>query len=741
MKDVAFSAYKDLAPLVTDASLFPAWSPEGSALAFVSGPANQRQIWRVDLATGEKTPLCDVKRLRDAIAAATGVTPPGEGVPFAHFAYAAPNMIGFAVGADRMVYDLASGHAMLPPAPSLMDTYLGMSAEVRMTPRAFKRSMPLVDPSDAYEIMSPDGAWLLSIQERNVALRATYDGRELRLTRDGTPEVEWTVDWTNPMLAMFGMTTPATNWSPQGNRLAAYRVDNRGVAQAPQVHYLKRSDEVVYRYHGKAGGVLEKHTLFVLDVIGNAPVEIQLGDTRDTYPVFAGWLPDGSELLVFQMSRDCRRVDLYAANPATGAVRKLFTEEGKSFVRIHHDVYFGRKLGVNLTPDGKHLLWLSERDGWKHIYKYDLQGKLVAQLTSGEWAVDGVSRIDGEHVYFTAHSNPQRPYDLHLCRVPLGGGAMQQLTQEDGKHTAIFSPDGQCFIDTHSAPARAPASGLRRKDGSVLNAQLQAADISRLQAIGYTPPEEFCVKAADGKTDLWGVMYKPHDFDPKKKYAVIEYIYGGPQLAIAEHSFIVHFSMGALAQRLAQLGCITVTLDARGTPERSKEFHDACHGTFCGTLTDDHAGAIRQLAERHPFIDGSRVGITGASWGGYSGFRCMAEHPEVYKAAVSQAPGYDPYASVLYECYLGLPHDNPAGYRKADALALAGRLQGEFMLACGTSDHATWTDAIKMSEALIRAGKVHEFVVLPEQYHGYDSVHDDYLWGKQAAFFRKHLNF
>jgi dipeptidyl aminopeptidase/acylaminoacyl peptidase len=616
---------------------------------------------------------------------------------------------------------------------------MGWSAEARMTPKAFKRSQPLIDPTDAYEILSPNAAYLLSIQDRNVALRATYDGRTVKLTNDGTPEVEWTVDWSNPMLAMMGLFVPVTNWSPMSNKLAAYKIDNRGVSQSPQVHYLKRADEVVYRYHGKAGGTLEKYTLYVLDVAGQPPVEIQLGDMRDSYPVFAGWLPDASELLVFQMSRDCRRAEVFAADPSTGAVRKLFSEEGKSFIRIHHDIYFGRKLGLTLTPDGQYILWLSERDGWKHIYQYDLQGRLVAQLTSGAWAVGDVKRVSDGYVYFTAHSNPARPYDLHLCRVALGGGKLEQLTEAEGKHNVIIAPDAKSFIDSHSAPARAPVTELRRIDGKVLNPEVLKADTSKLEAIGFAAPEEFCVKAADGTTDLWGVMYKPHDFDPRKKYPVIEYIYGAPQIAVVDHGFASGF--GVVAQRLAQLGCICVMLDSRGTPERSKAFHDTCYGNFAANLAADHAGSIRQLAQRYSFIDVGRVGIAGGSWGGYSSFRCLVEQPGVYKAAVCSAPGFDPYSSVLYECYLGLPQHNPVGYQGADALALAARVQGEVMIAVGTSDHGTWTDAVKMSEALIRAGKQHEFVVLPEQYHGFDSVHEDYLNAKLTAFFKRHLSF
>jgi len=734
------AAYKNLGGLIGDSSLMPAWSPDGSCLGFVAGPREQRQAWRVDLASGEKSPLLDVAALRKALLEASGLTPAGQGVPFEHFAFIAPTMIAFAVGADQFTYDIPGARAYPVPAPSLLDTYLGMSAQARTTPRPFKRSTPLVDPTDAYEVPSPDGSWLLSIQDHNVALRATVDGRALPLTRDGTPEVEWNIDWTNPMAVMLGLVPPAANWSPQGNRIAAYKVDNRGVAQAPQVHYLKRQDEVLYRTYCRAGGVLEKLSLYVLDVAGHGVAAALLSLTRDKYPCFAGWLPDGSELLVLLMSRDCRRVEVYAASAATGATRLLFVEEGSTFVRIHHDIYYGRKTGLTLTPDGRQLLWLSERDGWKHLYQYDLNGRLVAQLTQGSWAACDVVRVVGNEVYFTAHSNADRPYDVHLCRVPLGGGAMKVLTEGEGKHSCQIAPDGRSFLDTRSTPATPPTTCLRRIDGTLLNPEVTKADISRLLQAGFTAPEEFCVKAADGTTDLWGVMYKPAGFSPQKKYPVIEYIYGGPQMAVAEHGFATtELSMSGMALRLAQYGYIVVMLDARGTPERSKAFHDSCYGSFSGTMTADHAAALKNLAARHPYVDLSRVGITGGSWGAYSSFRCLVEQPDVYKAAVSFAPGFDPLSCVLYECYLGLPQDNPEGYRKADLYALAGQLQGELMLAGGTSDHATWTDAMKMSEALIRAGKLHQFVVLPEQYHGFDSVHNDYFHRCFSAFFEQHV--
>lgn len=734
-----FEAYKDLPALVQDSTLMPAWSPDGRTLGFATGSVEQRQAWRIDLASGEKTPLFDVARLREAVRAATGTTPAGQGAPFAHFGFAGPNSIAFAVGADQLVVDLDDYSVIKAPTPSAIDTYLGLTEAARRTPRPFKRSAPLIDPMDAFEVPSPDGHWLLSIQEHNVALRSTCDGRTVRLTSDGTAEVEWNFDWLNPMLAILGMAVPVTNWSPNGEKVAVYKVDHRGVARMPQPHFLKRIEDSVHRAGARAGGALETCRLYVLDVAGGAPIEIQLGDTRDTYPVHAGWLPDASGLLVFRMSRDCRKVDVLLADAFTGAVRPVFSEQGETFIRIHHDVYYGRKLGLELTPDGRHVLWLSERDGYQHIYKYDLNGRLAGQLTSGPWPVESVVRVTGGYVYFNARIDTARPYDTHFCRVPLEGGAVEQLTDAPGRHSVMLSPASDVFIDNWSTPDKPPVMALRSVDGRCLNGEIARADISKMQQVGYTPAEQFVVQAADGVTDLWGVMYKPHDFDPGKTYPVVEYIYGGPQIAVTDHGFAAGTSMASEAVRLAQLGCVCVMLDARGTPGRSKAFHDVVYRNWAGALVADHAAAIRQLVARFPYLDGSRVGVTGHSWGGYSSSRLLLDAPDVYKCAVSSAPGYDPFASVLYECYLGLPQSNRAAYDAADVVRLGPKLQGALMIVCGTSDHFCWPDAMKLSESLIRAGKDHEFVPMPEQGHGYAGPSNDYMQRKRAEFFDRHL--
>lgn len=720
--------------LVSGGTITPVWSPDGKSLAFVEGPAEDRRGWLVDLATGDIAPLiADIPALRTAVREATGETPAGRGLPFAGLAFTAARRVTVTVGTAQVAIELDSGAVAKQPEDSVADAYLGASEAARRTPREFLRTQPLTDPVPAREVPSPDGAWLASTVDGNIIARSTIDGRSLPWTTDGTPEHEYRFDLVDPMLSTLGMAHPVCNWSPDGSRLAVYRVDNRGVHLAPQVHYLKREEEVVQRYHGQAGGPLERTTLQVLDSYRHSTVELDLGDTSDTYPVHAAWLPDGTQLLVFALSRDCRRVRVLLADARTGTTRPVLSEESATFLRIHHDVYFGRKLGLFLTPDGTHLLWLSERSGWKHLYLYNIEGTLVRQLTDGDWPVDYVHRIDSEYAYITAHLDQSRPYDTHLARVPLAGGPVEQLSRDAGVHSMTFAPNGAALIDSWWTPDQPPRSVLRRTDGSLLS-ELSTADTSQLT---WTPPQQFTVIAADGETELWGVMYFPADFDETQQYPLIEYIYGGPQIAISAHSFLGAFNKVALA--LAQLGYVTIVLDGRGTPERSKAFHDVVYGDWTTGIVSDHAAAVQQLKDRHTFIAAAKVGVIGHSWGGYSAFRLAAERPDIYTAAVSSAPGFDPYSSVLYECYLGLPQTNRAAYRNAETYPLAERMQAAFLLACGSSDHVTWIDSMKMSEALIRAGKEHEFVVLPEQVHGFDSAHDAYFWRKVATFFHTHL--
>jgi dipeptidyl aminopeptidase/acylaminoacyl peptidase len=257
--------------------------------------------------------------------------------------------------------------------------------------------------------------------------------------------------------------------------------------------------------------------------------------------------------------------------------------------------------------------------------------------------------------------------------------------------------------------------------------------------VGFRLPEQFKVKAADGVTDLWGVMYKPVDFDPDKRYPQIEYIYGGAQMAVASHHLLMNDSGRFFNSYigLAQLGYIVVVLDGRGTPGRSKAFQDVVYNEWGRHVVDDHAEALKQLGARHDFIDMSRVGIYGHSWGGHFSFRCLAARSDVYHAAFSSAPGFSPWDSILYESYLDIPQVNKAGYDAGDCFPLAGQVTGALTLAAGTSDNMCFHDALEMSRKLMDHGVDHELIAVAGDGHAYVGKGSDHVARKFIQFMQR----
>lgn len=491
-------------------------------------------------------------------------------------------------------------------APDGLDfNRLMVSERTRTTPQTFWReSFTGIGEMIAPERISPDGEWFVSTRDHNIALRATVDGRNVMLTSDGTPHVRWaieTVRW-NP-------------WSPNGHRLAAFRSDARGMARIPSIQWLKPLEEVIEVITIPAGGKLNHDELYVLDVFGGPPVHIDLGNTVDHYLVVLGWLPDNSRLLVARYNRLFNRIDIFSADPATGAAKIVMTEESKTFLTNQHWAIYGRDVGFTMLSDGKGFIWRSERDGLAQLYRYDMSGALVSRLTQGTFPVVDVVRVDqpNDWVYFSARGDQTRPYDTHLYRASLAGGPARRLTEGAGMHSVSIAPSGQYFVDNYSKVDVPPKSELRRADGTLLMV-LGEADVSRLQKVGWVPPREYIVKAADGTTDLWATMYFPFDFDSSRKYPVVQCIYGGPQVAVRPMAFESAASNATYNRALANLGFLVVTIDARGTPGRSKAFQDVVYRNWGNFEMADHAGAIRQLGARLPFMDMSRVGIWGRSW-------------------------------------------------------------------------------------------------------------------------------
>jgi dipeptidyl aminopeptidase/acylaminoacyl peptidase len=366
----------------------------------------------------------------------------------------------------------------------------------------------------------------------------------------------------------------------------------------------------------------------------------------------------------------------------------------------------------------------------------------VRRLTDGELLVERVLSVDetAGWVYFLGQGGDAHPYDQHLYRVSLEGQGLTRLTEAPGVHEVSVSPSHQVFVDNHSAPDRPPRSELRRIDGSLV-AELERADVSALDALGWQPPEEVTAKAADGKTDLYGMLYKPVGFDPARRYPLVEVIYGGPQGSVTPRRFVpgdtCHF-----AQALAQLGFVTAILDARGTPGRGKAFQDVVYRSIGRHEIPDHVAMLRQLAATRPYVDLERVGIWGKSWGGYFALRGMLLAPDFYRVGVSWAPVAELVSVGVadVEPYMERPLDNPEGYAYASNLDVASALRGKLLIIIGTADQNTpFAHTMRMVEALIRADKPVDLLVLPEQHHWPEGTSRRYVFETVRRYFVDHL--
>ncbi len=713
----AFGKYFQIRELGKAGEVTPHWLPDGNRFWFAEGAPAETIIWVIDPEADTKEPLVETKGFREKLTKVLGHEPPYQGLPFAEIATPKEGVFDFEVEERRFRYTFDG--EKLTPLPA-KDPDQAKRDEPRFVRKGFAAGSP-----DTMEARSPDGHWFARDEDTDLWLRSSRDDQSVRLTEDGTVDTPWRVD--------------DARWSPDGLVLAAARADLRGVARVPIVHWLENIETVEFAPYVKAGGRMPRSALYFFDVVSGERVLVEATDRPDQYVFRIGWSADGRELLFMTMDRIFQNLELRAANRVTGRSRTVLTESSQTFIGALH---FNTTWQGRYTPvgDDGRFVWLSERDGWFRPYLYDRQGKLLATLTQGEFDVLRIDQVDAERgwVYFTAHGEPH-PYDTHLYRVRLDGRDHRRLTEGFGEHQASFSPSKRFFVDSHSTAARPPRTELRRVEGTLIRT-LAEVDPKTLTDAGFVPPEPFQVLAADGKTELHGLLYKPKDFDPNGKLPVLDYIYNGPFTTWVPRTF--GDGRGWMAGATAQAGFAVLIVDGRGTPERGKAFQDVVYRSFGQNEIPDHAAALRQLAERDTVLDTSRVGIFGGSWGGYMTIRALVTHPEVYHVGVatnSVADLHDHAASPI-EGYMGLPQEHPEDYRRASSLLLADQLKGKLLLIHGTSDvNATFSATMKMVAALIEAGKPHDLIVLPESNHWPRGKNQQYASVAQLRYFLEHL--
>ncbi len=683
--------------LVKNGTIRANWLNDGNAFWYAEDTTAGRIFYKVDPRTGLKTPVFDTTKLRQALTNQLGHEPRDAGVPFRTFSWNEKQAsVRFRLEDKELACRLNS-YVVTPVPPALLE------AEKLRAPKFVDKGM-YVEDDDIFEAPCPDGSRLLGSERFNLYFRSGKSDKKEFMTTDGTAEIQWSVS--------------DACWSPDGSRAVVQKIDTRGLNRFPIVHWLKQPEEVEWLPYTKTGQPLKKVELYFVQPGGPRTIRIQETGEADFFYRIIGWRPDGAEFIFGKTNRTKNRMDIIAADPKTGTTRLILSEQSPTFLSWGYQYY----IKPYFIEQGRKFLWLSERDGWFHIYLYDISGKLIRQLTMGEFPVLGIEDVDekGGWVYFAACAET-RLYDTHLYRVNFEGREFKRLTEGPGSHSIKMAPARDFFLDTHSTVNRPPVTELRKTDGTLVTTVCRA-DIRELEKIGWMPPEEFIVKADDGRTDLYGVLYKPRDFDPDKKYPVIDYIYGGPSHAHVPRSF----GEGSWPRALAQAGFLVFTVDNRGTPGRSKAFHDVAYRNFGRFEIPDHIAALKQLGAARPYLDLTRAGIFGGSHGGYFTLRALLTAPGTYRAGVSFIPVADLVDhNPMIERTMGLPRDNQQGYEQASNIKLADKLQGDLLLVGGTSDiNAPFTAVMKMADALIKAGKQFRMLVMPGQNHGLDMDFD-----------------
>jgi dipeptidyl aminopeptidase/acylaminoacyl peptidase len=538
-----------------------------------------------------------------------------------------------------------------------------------------------------------------------------------------------------------GWDVPPLAWNRDRELFVALRVDNREIHRVPIVDYSSAIERVTYAPYPKTGTPLPVTEIHIVDPAAAAARPVQL-DTRDAYVWLLGWRPTVSEALLMRMSRTGKRLDLFAIEAATGGARLLAHDERPETFVAALDFSSGDWVWqFTPLPDDAGFLWMSERDGWRHVYHYGYDGAVKRKVTSGAFPVHRVVRVDSarRQIYLLASGDAARPYDRHVYRAALDGNGFTALTSAPGQHAPVFSSSGNFFIDAYSSLEQPHTVELRRADGTLIK-RLGEASTAALAAAGYMPPEPFRVKASDGTTDLYGVLYRPADFDAARRYPVVDYIYAGPFLAVHQTTYAPSTAMHRIAASLAQMGLVVAMLDARGTPGRGKAFQDANYGRIGQIEIPDHVAALRELARSRPYIDTTRAGIAGHSWGGYFALRGMLTAPDFFKAGYAGAPGDLTEAASINEPNMGLLASNQAGYDAGSNIKRAAALRGRLKIMHGTSDvMAPLSTTMRMAQALIDANKTFDLLIMPGQPHGPQGAAGRYYREDVRRFMATHL--
>ena len=673
------------------------WAPDGKRISFLAQKGSGTEMWTMDAVTGQRKVLVKSDVLDAALQSEETKAIQSTGL-------------------GRLQ---AQNYFWSPTGDALL--FAGSNSLVLLDVRAMAPK-PLVKPSAAgHDIedpkFSPDGQWVSFVRDSNLWVANVATGKVSALTTGGSEEVlKGQLDWAYP--EELDCTT-AYWWSPDSSKIAYYQMDERPVTRYPIMDMSSPIGAIEYTRFPEAGGANPIVRVGVVSVASGETKWMDTGADTDVYLPRVVWLRDSKQVAVERLNRAQNRLDLLFCDSTTGASEKILSETDKYWINVADDLYF--------FVDGKRLLWSSERTGFRHYYLYDLSGHQVEQLTSGGWAITGNGgvgpvaashpAVDEAHGFIYFLSNKDDVRQTQLYRLSLADKTVTPVTREAGTHQVIIAPDASAFVDTYSSVMSPPRQDLYRMNGTRA-ATIDENKVSELAEYDLSPVKFLNLSADDG-TKLYASIIQPPDFDALRKYPVLVNVYGGPQVQHVRNEWGgVDFLW---LEMMAEKGYIVFTLDNRGSYGRGHAFETPIYHQFGKVELQDQLTGVKYLKSL-PYVDASRVGIVGWSYGGTMTLEAMFNAADIFRAGVSVAPVSDwrLYDTIYTERYMGRPQDNADGYRDSSPVNQAGNLRGKLMIVHSTGDdNVHFANTSEVLNKLIDAGKYPaDLMIFPGRGHG-----------------------
>ena len=690
------------------AGVVPHWVDQTSAFWYVRQTEKGKEYVKVDAASKKRTALFDQQKMAAALTEKAGREINAYNLPLQNCRLnISLDTLRFQLDGKFWAYSIKNNRLLDEGAIPL---------------RGKERHwMEVDDEKEGRPVTSPDGKWIAFIKNDNVYVREVATGKEKQLSQDGT---------------LSNYYSSYIQWSPDSKSVVSCRI--RPVEKR-YVYYVESSpaDQAQPKLHkqeyAKPGDELRFKVPCIFEVESGRRLIPSTELFSHQYELSGPMWNADSKAITFEYNERGHKVyRVLEMSVVDGSVRTLIEEKEEKYVNYP-------RIYRNYLSDGKRIIWSSERDNYNHLYLYDrATGKPLNQITKGEWYVRGVQQVDeaNEVIYFSANGmkKGEDPYLIHYYKINFDGSNLVELTPEEGMHQCWYSSDYKYLVDVYSKVDQAPIAVLRDAKNGKIRMQLDKADISALLANGWKAPEVFSAKGRDGKTDMWGVIYRPSNFDPSKKYPVIEYIYSGPGDQYVPKTFS---SYNWWMTSLAELGFIVVQVDGMTTSFRSKEFEEVCYKNLKDAGLPDHIAWIKAAAQKYPYMDIDRVGIFGCSAGGQESTGAVLFHPEFYKAAYSACGCHDNRMDKIWwnELWMGYPVDE--SYSACSNVDNAHLLSRPLMLVVGElDDNVDPASTMQVANALIKANKDFELVVIPGAHH---TMGEDFGEHKRYDFFVRHL--